>query len=182
MCIHDGKVPQFYKEYVDEIIAWVRENARKEFECIHREHERTGKPRCILTDILSLKINEINNAIMSSKLWDDKEFVRVVMKQALPQTLIRKLGLETCLERVPDSYLKAIFSSYLAKEYVYAYGLQANEFSFFEFMQKRAMWAASCCPTREAVSRRTTRASSSSSLATPSTTGLASRHALQALL
>jgi glutamate dehydrogenase len=136
MCVKDGKVPPFYKEYVDEIIDWIRENARMEFECIHNEHVRTGTPRCIITDNLSLKINSINASISESKLWEDKEFVNTVLKKALPQTLIKKFGFESVTKRIPENYLKAIFSSYLAKEYIYTYGLQANEFSFYEFMEQ----------------------------------------------
>jgi len=58
------------------------------------------------------------------------------MREALPKPLLEKLGLEIILKRFPDNYLAAIFSCYLASNYVYKFGLDASEFDFFEFMQK----------------------------------------------
>ena len=38
------------------------------------------------------------------------------------------------METVPKNYLKAIVGSYLASRYVYKYGLESNEFSFYMHM------------------------------------------------
>lgn len=60
-----------------------------------------------------------------------------VLKEALPPLLVDLVGFEKLLnERIPVNYLKAIFSKHLASRYVYEYGSEGNEFSFFEFMQK----------------------------------------------
>lgn len=40
------QVPEFYKEYVREVQAIIDENAKLEFECLWREHARTGKRAC----------------------------------------------------------------------------------------------------------------------------------------
>lgn len=39
--------------------------------------------------------------------------------------------------QVPENYLRAIFGSYLASRFVYEYGNQPSQFSFFDFMSKR---------------------------------------------
>lgn len=132
----NGEYPDFYKIYVNEVIRKIKANARSEFNCIWNEHERTGIPRSKLSDIISNKINSLNDKIRSSDLWQNKAIVNVVMKEALPKPLLEKLGLETIMKRVPDNYLGAIFSCYLASNYVYKFGLEATEFDFFEFMQK----------------------------------------------
>jgi len=66
-------IPPFYKEYVEQIQERIEENAELEFECIWREHSRSGLPRCVLTDKLSEKINELNDTITASSLYQDKE-------------------------------------------------------------------------------------------------------------
>ena len=39
----EGRFPEFYQEYVKEIIERVESNARNEFEFIWEEHVKTGK-------------------------------------------------------------------------------------------------------------------------------------------
>jgi glutamate dehydrogenase len=58
------------------------------------------------------------------------------LKRAFPKLLLEKLGLETLLERVPESYVKAIFGAYLASQFVYKYGPHPDNFAFFEFMRE----------------------------------------------
>jgi glutamate dehydrogenase len=40
-------------------------------------------------------------------------------------------------KQVPDNYIRAIFGSYLASRFVYSYGINASQFAFFDFMNKR---------------------------------------------
>ena len=53
-------------------------------------------------------------------------------------------------KQVPDNYIRAIFGSYLASRFVYSYGINASQFAFFDFMNKRmaklkvAAWAKLC--------------------------------------
>src|SRR5690606_27367852 len=133
MQVKDGVIPEFYKQYVEEVLEKIRRNARLEFECIWNEHLRTGIPRAQLTDEISAKINKLHDSIKDSSLWNDKTFVNRVMQEALPKLLVDKLGLETIMKRVPESYLRAIFGAHLASTYVYKYGMDASEFHFYEF-------------------------------------------------
>jgi glutamate dehydrogenase len=127
--------PDFYQRYVREVQARIEHNARLEFECLWREHERTRIPRCVLTDKISEKINSLDSFV-GQALWDIEPVRRRVLEEALPKLLLELVGLDNILRRVPEPYLRAIIGSYIASHYVYQYGLAANEFAFFEFMQK----------------------------------------------
>lgn len=137
MCVHDGVEPPFYKKYVEEVQSIVQMNARLEFEAIWREHELTGKSRSVLSDELSNAINDLTEELSNSNLWLDIDFRNQVLSEALPNTLIKQIGLETILERVPDSYLKAIFGSYLAGRFIYDKGASPSQFAFFEYMVEK---------------------------------------------
>ncbi|KAJ9418567.1 NAD-specific glutamate dehydrogenase [Fusarium oxysporum] len=112
-----GEAPQFYKDYVKQVQLKIQENARLEFEAIWREHEQTGTPRSILSDKLSIR--------------------RSVLQDALPRLLLEKIGLDTLIARIPDSYLRSIFGSYLASRFVYEFGSSPSQFAFYDFMSKR---------------------------------------------
>ena len=136
MAVHDPKnPPAAYDQYAREIQGRIIENADLEFECIHREHERTGIPRYILTDKVSNKINTLNDFIHASNLWENPALRTVVLKELLPKKLQELVGFEKIVETAPESYLKASFSAYLASRYVYKHGIDANEFAFYDFMQ-----------------------------------------------
>ncbi|ETI19366.1 hypothetical protein G647_09198 [Cladophialophora carrionii CBS 160.54] len=139
MCVGaDGTVPEFYKTYVKEVQETIKRNARLEFEAIWRENEATGIPRSTLSDQLSLAITKLDEDLQNFKeLWDNKTLRMQVFKEALPQTLQQKIGLDKILQRVPDKYLKSIFGSYLASRFVYEYGSTPSQFAFFDFMSKR---------------------------------------------
>lgn len=138
MCIReDGSVPEFYKAYVREVQEVIQANAALEFEAIWREHEQTGVLRSVLSDRLSLAITKLDEELQMTELWDNVALRRSVLGDALPRRLLDKIGLETILERVPENYLRAIFGSYLASRFVYEYGNQPSQFSFFDFMTKR---------------------------------------------
>eukprot|EP01012_Entosiphon_sulcatum_P005565 TRINITY_DN124_c1_g1_i15.p1 TRINITY_DN124_c1_g1~~TRINITY_DN124_c1_g1_i15.p1 ORF type:complete len:994 (-),score=265.99 TRINITY_DN124_c1_g1_i15:454-3435(-) len=136
MCEKDGAKPEFYQNYVVSVKEKIAQNADDEFECIWREHLRTKIPRTTLTTLLSNKINDLNDSIQASDLWNNKSLVTSVMKHALPQLLLDRIGIENVMRRVPDAYLRSIFGCYLASQYVYKYGLAKNEAAFWEFMQK----------------------------------------------
>ncbi len=128
-------IPKFYAEYVAEIQRRIENDADLEFECIWREHLRTGTPRYILTDQVSNKINSLNEFVQQSSLYRDEGLRKLVMAEAIPKQLQKLVGLEQVMARLPPSYTQAIFGAYLASRYVYKHGLAANEFAFFEFMQ-----------------------------------------------
>jgi len=61
MCIKDEIVPDFYNRYVIDTQNRIESNANAEFECIWAESLRDPSvPRCIITDKLSQRINELN--------------------------------------------------------------------------------------------------------------------------
>lgn len=135
MTVKNKSIPPFRKAYVEEILDIIRENASMEFEIIWKEHEKSGTPRVLLTDRVSGKINGIKDAVYSSRLEEDREFFRKVLDCYCPDILIDTIGLDKLMERVPDSYLKAILASRLASRYVYSYGLGATEIDFHDFIK-----------------------------------------------
>ncbi|ODA77088.1 hypothetical protein RJ55_07606 [Drechmeria coniospora] len=139
MCVDPktGEPPEFYNQYVREVQAKICENARLEFEAIWREHEATGAPRSILSDKLSVAITDLDEELQRSDLWANESIRHAVLQDALPALLLEKIGLETIISRVPDSYLRSIFGSYLASRFVYEFGSEPSQFAFFDFMSKR---------------------------------------------
>ncbi|KAJ5101501.1 hypothetical protein NUU61_003723 [Penicillium alfredii] len=138
MCIReDGAVPDFYQAYVKEVQEVIKQNATLEFEAIWREHEQTGVLRSVLSDRLSVAITKLDEELQQTELWDNVALRRSVLGDALPRLLLDKIGLDTILERVPENYLRAIFGSHLASRFVYEYGNNPSQFSFFDFMTKR---------------------------------------------
>jgi len=132
----NGKAPPFYEGYVQEVIAIIERNALLEFDCIMHEHQRTKRPRCILTDDISNKINALNDAIKASKLWTNVDLRKRVIMEGVPPSLLELIGEAEFFKNVPENYQKAIFGAHLAAEFVYQYGLETSEFAFMEFLSK----------------------------------------------
>ena len=137
MCVKNDIVPGFYSRYVENVQRIVEINAHLEFEAIWREHARTKKPRCVLSDEISLEIIKLNEELQKTSLWDNISLRKTIMQEALPETLLAQLGLDTILERVPVTYLKAIFGSFLASRFIYLHGIGASQFAFFDFMNQK---------------------------------------------
>ncbi|KAJ5123481.1 Glutamate dehydrogenase NAD-dependent [Penicillium atrosanguineum] len=138
MCVaEDGTVPEFYQAYVKQVQDIIKENATLEFEAIWREHEQTGVLRSVLSDRLSVAITKLDEELQQTELWHNIALRRSVLGDALPSLLLDKIGLDHILERVPESYLRAIFGSHLASRFVYEFGNNPSQFSFFDFMTKR---------------------------------------------
>jgi glutamate dehydrogenase len=136
MMVKDKNVPAFHQAYIADVHHIIEENARLEFECIWREHEKTGTPRCVLSDELSKKINDLNDHIQTSPLWDNEKLRNKILSDACPKTLLNLVGMEKIHARVPETYLRAIFGSSLASRFVYECGINSPEFAFFTFVQK----------------------------------------------
>ncbi|KAJ1677825.1 NAD-dependent glutamate dehydrogenase [Spiromyces aspiralis] len=131
----DGTLPEFYQEYVKSVQTSIEENARLEFECIWAESERTGKPKSLLSDDLSFAIIRLRKELEETDvLWNNAPLRRHVLSLALPKLLLDKLDLNTILARVPENYLRAIFGAFLASRFVYKYGIEPSQFSFFDYM------------------------------------------------
>ncbi|PVU90824.1 hypothetical protein BB559_004418 [Furculomyces boomerangus] len=135
MCTQpDGSLPQFYQDYVKQVQQRIIQNANNEFECIWREYKRTNKPKCILTDEVSNAIVSMRSQLETTNLWENIPLRIQVLSDALPKFLLDNLGIEKIIARVPESYLKAIFGGYLASGFIYQYGTEPTQFSFFEYM------------------------------------------------
>ena len=109
--------PVFYAEYVKAVQNIIEKNAELEFEALWREAQVTKKPISILSDQLSVAIVKLNEELQRTTLWDNVPLRRLVLAEAFPKILLDKVGLDTLLKRVPESYVKAIFGSYLASRF-----------------------------------------------------------------
>lgn len=149
MCVgQDGRMPEFYGEYVKEVQEIIKRNARLEFEAIWREHEKKGTHRSTLSDELSESINKLAEELQETGLWNYETLRETVLSNALPKLLLDKIGLDLIMERVgfsviaenyyltalqvPDNYLRSIFGSYLASKFVYEFGSSPSPFAFFD--------------------------------------------------
>ncbi|OMJ26218.1 NAD-specific glutamate dehydrogenase [Smittium culicis] len=130
----DGSLPEFYTRYAKDVQNKIIRNAQMEFECIWKESARTGKPNCILTDEISRAIVSMRAQLESTNLWENADLKRKVLMESLPPLILEKLDLNTILERVPEDYLKSIFCSHLASGFIYKFGTDSTQFSFFEYM------------------------------------------------
>lgn len=135
MCVKGDVIPEFYKNYVNEVQTIIERNAANEFDALWREKQKTKTPVSILSDELSIAIVHLQDQLQYSGLWDNETLRSAVLARAFPKMLLDKLGLHTLLERVPESYVKAIFGAYLASQFVYKYGAHPDNFAFFEFMR-----------------------------------------------
>lgn len=135
MIFKDGKPSDFYKSYVQDIQAKISENAALEFSCIWKEHQRLGgsKPRTLISDELSSQLNALQAELESSDLFEDRPSREGVMRRAIPKTLVEKIGLEKLLERLPEPYQRALFSSWVASHFIYQYGVNGSSVDFFRF-------------------------------------------------
>ncbi|RLN49249.1 hypothetical protein BBJ28_00014881 [Nothophytophthora sp. Chile5] len=131
-----GKRPQFYADYVGEVQKRIDLNAQREFECIWREHERTGTYYSVLTNQLSERITDLSFKIQHSSLWENQVLREKIFADGFPEILLRMTPKEKLLQRLPESYTRALFASQLASRFVYTVGLSAPEFAFYEFVQE----------------------------------------------
>lgn len=120
MIFKDGKPSEFYQSYVKDIQAKITENAAAEFQCIWREHARLqgAKPRTQISDELSSSLNNLQAELESSDLFDDLSSRKGVISKAIPKTLVDRVGLDTLLQRLPEPYQRALFSSWVASHFV----------------------------------------------------------------
>ncbi|RLN66715.1 hypothetical protein BBP00_00002023 [Phytophthora kernoviae] len=131
-----GKIPDFYAAYVSEVQKRIDLNAQREFECIWREHERTGTYFSELTNQLSERITDLSAKVQHSGLWENKALREKIFTDGFPEILLSKTTKEELLSRLPESYTRALFASQLASRFIYSVGLGAPEFSFYEFIEE----------------------------------------------
>jgi len=140
MIFKDGKPSEFYQSYVRDVQAKITENAAAEFQCIWREHSRLqgAKPRTTISDELSINLNNLQAELENSDLFDDVPSRKGVLKRAIPNSLVEKVGLDTLLERLPIPYQQALFSSWVSSHFIYKYGVNNSSVDFFHFARDLA--------------------------------------------
>ncbi|KAJ2929106.1 hypothetical protein H1R20_g7992, partial [Candolleomyces eurysporus] len=140
MTFEGGEPSDFYKSYVKDIQAKIAENATSEFQCIWKEHARLGgsKPRTTISDELSTTLNNLQAELESSDLFDDLPSRKGVLSRAIPKTLVDKVGLDTLMQRLPEPYQRALFSSWVSSHFIYKYGVTGSSVDFFHFARDLA--------------------------------------------
>ncbi|MDZ7263034.1 MAG: NAD-glutamate dehydrogenase [candidate division KSB1 bacterium] len=138
MCVTNGKTSKFRQQYVKDVIDKICDNARLEFEVLWNENKASKTPLAILSDQLSDKINKVSDSIHNSDLWKNQAMLRSVVEQHCPPSLVKLIGIDTILKRVPQNYLRAIVSSWLASHFIYRFGLHADEIDFHNFLSQFA--------------------------------------------
>ncbi|KAG8732549.1 NAD-dependent glutamate dehydrogenase [Ceratobasidium sp. 414] len=135
MIFKDGKPSAFYESYVRDIQQIIINNASLEASCIQREHSRlnASKPRTLISDELSSKLNDLQAELESSDLFEDEPSRRGVLGRAIPATLVKQVGLDALLERLPEAYQRALFSSWVAAHFIYKFGVNGTSVNFFNF-------------------------------------------------
>lgn len=69
----------------------------------------------------------------SHGLYELEASTRAVLQLAIPKTLVNKVGLDTLIKRLPDAYLRAMWSAYVSSHHVYLNGINASQVDFFLF-------------------------------------------------
>jgi glutamate dehydrogenase len=136
MMYQNGKPSLFYETYVKEIQAKICENAAAEYTCIAHEYKRNGgaTPRSIISDQLSTNLNELQTELEHSDLYDNEKSRLAVLKKALPVTLVKQIGVDELVKRLPEPYLRALWSVWIASNFIYKNGLGASQVAFYHFM------------------------------------------------
>ncbi|KAJ7863466.1 NAD-specific glutamate dehydrogenase [Mycena olivaceomarginata] len=140
MIFKDGKPSAFYEAYVRDVQAKITENAAAEFLCMQREHTRCAgaKSRTAISDELSSTLNNLQAELEGSDLFEDKPSREGVLRRAIPKTLVDEVGLATLMERLPEPYQRALFSSWVASHFIYKYGVNGSSVDFFHFARDLA--------------------------------------------
>jgi glutamate dehydrogenase len=71
---------------------------------ITKEHHRAKgtKSRTSISDQLSSSLNELQNELEVSDLYDNLKSRKYVLNRAIPKTLVEKIGLDTLMQRLPE--------------------------------------------------------------------------------
>jgi glutamate dehydrogenase len=132
----DGAVPEFRRRYVEEILQVVRAKAKAEFELLWRLHAETREPFSTLSDRLSDKINELTAAVAGSTLFASVQLRRNLLAMHIPKLLRQEVGLDRLLERIPESYQRAICARTLASSFVYRFGINPGYEDYRQYVEE----------------------------------------------
>lgn len=104
----------------------------RRFNAIWREHLKSGKPRSVISTELSTTLNNLSEELEATDLFSQTDLRAAVLSHVFPQTLIKKVGLETLIKRIPEAYARSAFAAYVAASFVYANGPGASHVSFYK--------------------------------------------------
>ena len=116
---------EFYQKYIHEVQEIIAKYTDDEFECLWNEKRSSNKHLSELSDSIAYKITKLKDTLKDSNLWKNKKlreriitegivilnsYNRQFLYLATPPVLIRALGIEKLIERIPDIFIKRIFS------------------------------------------------------------------------
>lgn len=132
---HEEGFSDFYIAYVQGIQKVITNNAALEFKAMWKEYQATGRPLTLISDDIGRQLIDLQTELENSDLWHyDEQTRRTVLSLGVPKTLVDKVGLDKLIARLPETYAKSIFSSYIASRYLYEYGVRASSVNFLQFM------------------------------------------------
>ncbi|AQZ10169.1 GDH2 (YDL215C) [Zygosaccharomyces parabailii] len=132
-----NKRTELYEAYVAEVQRRIERNAVAEFGQLWQLNQTTHVPISELSNVLSLTINKLNDDLINStELWLNDVKLRnyLLLNKIIPRMLIDVAGPGEILKNIPESYLKALLSSYLSSSFVYKFGVDVNIGKFLEFI------------------------------------------------
>jgi len=141
--------PSFYRDYVQEILATIKDNANQEFKAIWAINCAEGIQKVELTRRLSGKINQVQDSIEANftDVMTEEErsqLERTVLAKAVPPSILKRIGVDGVIRRVPPNYVGAIVGAWVASRFVYRHGLTSSEVSFFCFMRSLLSEGSNC--------------------------------------
>ncbi|WVQ84205.1 hypothetical protein IAT38_006356 [Cryptococcus sp. DSM 104549] len=138
MVFKDGKPSTFYQSYVKDIQQKICENAAAEYTCISKEWTRNkgSKSRTTISDQLSSTLNDLQNELEVSDLYENLASRKHVLTRAIPKTLVDKVGLEVLMQRLPEQYQRAVWSAWVSSNYIYQCSMTASNVDFFHFFSQ----------------------------------------------
>jgi glutamate dehydrogenase len=81
-------------------------------------------------------MNDLNDIIGASDLFEDESLRLSVLQDSLPASLVALVGIEQIMDRVPVAYQRAIFSMHLSSRFFYENGASADPLKFYRFMKQ----------------------------------------------
>ena len=130
-----------YDSYVKFIQSKICANASAEFDQLWALNQSTGKPISILSDELSVAINKLNDDLIDCKelfAHDLKFKEHLLIDKIIPQVLFETSSQtkEEVVANIPENYVNAMLSVYLASNYVFKYGAEPNMGKFLAFISE----------------------------------------------
>lgn len=89
----------------------------------------------MISDRLATALNDLQGELETSDLFNDEKSRRLVLQRAFPKTLVDKVGLDELLKRLPESYLRALWSVHVASSFIFSRGMDFSPVEFYLFFR-----------------------------------------------